>query len=64
MKGLVLPPVPVADVVVICADHDDAGLAAAEATAARLEAEGRAVSVIVPKAEGADFNDVLRGATK
>jgi len=61
MKGLILPPAPVAEVVVICADHDDAGLAAAEATAARLEAEGRAVSVITPQAKGTDFNDVLRG---
>ncbi|WP_372837493.1 toprim domain-containing protein [Phaeovulum sp.] len=46
---------------IIAADHDDAGLAAAEATAARLEAEGRAVSIIAPRAAGADFNDVLRG---
>jgi Toprim domain-containing protein len=62
LKSLILPPAPVAEVVVICADHDDAGLAAAEATATRLEAEGRAVSVIAPQAEGMDFNDVLQGA--
>lgn len=62
LKGLILPPLPVAEVVIIAADHDAAGLAAAEVTAARLEAEGRAVSVIFPPKPGADFNDVLRGA--
>ncbi|SMR82259.1 Toprim domain-containing protein [Aliiroseovarius halocynthiae] len=61
MKGLILPPPPVAEVVVIAADHDSAGLLAAEETALRLEAEGRAVSIITPQAEGMDFNDVLRG---
>ncbi len=61
MKGLILPPIPVAEVVVICADNDGAGLEAAKATAARLEAEGRAVSVITPQHAGQDFNDVLRG---
>lgn len=61
LKGLILPPLPVAEVVIIAADNDAAGLAAAEATAARLEVEGRAVSVIYPPRPGADFNDVLRG---
>jgi phage/plasmid primase-like uncharacterized protein len=61
LKGLILPPPPVAELVIIAADNDDAGLAAAEVTAARLEAEGRAVSVIFPPKPGADFNDVLRG---
>lgn len=61
MKGCVLPTLPIAGVVVIAADNDEAGLAAAEATAARLEAEGRAVSVIHPTRAGGDFNDVLRG---
>lgn len=61
LKGLILPPLPMAGVVVICADHDDAGLAAAEVTAARLEDEGRAVSIIHPSKPGTDFNDVLRG---
>lgn len=62
MKGVILPPPPVAEIIVIAADHDLAGLKAAEETAARLEAEGRAVSVIAPQARGADFNDVLQGA--
>lgn len=62
LKGLILPPPPVAEVVILAADNDEAGLAAAGVTAARLEAEGRAVSVIYPPKPGADFNDVLRGA--
>lgn len=61
MKGCVLPPLPIAGVVVIAADNDEAGLAAAEATAARLEAEGRATSIVHPNRAGADFNDILRG---
>lgn len=61
LKGLILPPPPVAEVIIICADHDDAGLAAAEQVAGRFEADGRAVSIIVPPIEGQDFNDVLRG---
>lgn len=61
LKGLRLPPMPIAEVVIIAADNDEAGLSAAEMTAARLEAEGRAVSVIYPPTPGADFNDVLRG---
>jgi phage/plasmid primase-like uncharacterized protein len=61
LKGLILPKPPVAEVVIIAADHDDAGLAAAEVAAGRLEAEGRAVSIVHPLKPGADFNDVLRG---
>ncbi|ARO13530.1 virulence-associated protein E [Ketogulonicigenium robustum] len=61
LKGLILPPAPVAEVVIIAADHDDAGLSAAEIVAGRLEAEGRAVSIIHPQKQGTDFNDLLRG---
>jgi phage/plasmid primase-like uncharacterized protein len=61
MKAVLLPPPPVGEVVIIAADHDEAGLAAAELTAARLEAEGRAVSIIHPLKPGTDFNDLLRG---
>lgn len=62
LKGVILPPPPSGEVVILCADNDDAGLAAAKITAARLEGEGRVVSVIHPQSPGADFNDVLRGA--
>ena len=61
MKGVLLPPQPIAEIVVIAADNDPAGRTAAEEAASRLEAEGRAVSMIAPQATGADFNDVLRG---
>lgn len=61
LKGLVLPPLPVADVVIIAADNDAAGVAAAEYAKARFEAEGRAVSIIHPPRPGDDFNDMLRG---
>lgn len=60
LKGLILPQAPVAEVVIICADNDEAGLSAAEDKAARLEAEGRVVSIIHPPNAGEDFNDVLR----
>lgn len=59
LKGLILPPLPVAEVIVIAADHDEAGIMAAEATATRLERDGRAVSVIHPRKPGTDFNDLL-----
>ncbi|WP_339690088.1 toprim domain-containing protein [Celeribacter baekdonensis] len=62
LKGLILPPPPVAEVIVIAADHDPAGISAAEQTAERLEREGRAVSVIYPRAPGSDFNDLLSEA--
>lgn len=62
LKGLILPPPPFGEVVIICADNDEAGIAAAENAAGRLEAEGRVVSIIHPKKGGADFNDVLRGS--
>lgn len=60
LKGLVLPPPPAAEVVIIAADNDSAGLAAAEVTAARIEAEGRSVSIVRPPQPGHDFNDMLR----
>jgi hypothetical protein len=45
--------------VTIAADHDTPGLAAAQALCARLEGEGRSVTMIRPNKEGDDFNDVL-----
>ena len=61
LKGLILPPAPVGEVIIICADNDAAGLSAAKTVAERLETGGRVVSIIHPKQAGADFNDVLRG---
>jgi DNA primase len=51
----------VGEIVIICADNDEAGLSAAEFKAGQLEAEGRVVSIIHPQGAGDDFNDVLRG---
>jgi hypothetical protein len=53
-----------ARIVLILADHDGsgAGLRSAEATAARLRAEGRHVVIVAPPEVGQDFNDLLLGA--
>jgi hypothetical protein len=59
MTGVILPEY-VRDVV-IGADHDTAGIAAANELRARLLREGRTVCVIMPPTPGWDFNDHLRG---
>ncbi|MFO1038444.1 MAG: toprim domain-containing protein [Geminicoccaceae bacterium] len=46
--------------VVLAADHDPGGLAAAKVKAEELAAEGRTVRLAVPPVAGDDFNDVLR----
>jgi putative DNA primase/helicase len=45
--------------VVICADHDPAGLEAARKLARRLLSEGRKVRLAVPPAQGADWLDLV-----
>ena len=60
MRGVILPPLPVARLVILCADADPAGIAAAEAAAERFEREGRRCSIIAPETAGQDWNDVLR----
>ena len=47
--GLVLPALPLAAEVVIAADHDDAGIGAAEKAAALWSAQGRKVSITYPR---------------
>jgi phage/plasmid primase-like uncharacterized protein len=60
--NLAILPLPAAvRQITIAADHDAAGLAAAEAAAARWEVEGRGVSIVRPIRVGFDFNDVLQG---
>jgi phage/plasmid primase-like uncharacterized protein len=50
--------------VVIAADNDAPGLAAAKAAAARWKREGRVVRIAVPDRAGADFADVLAERAK
>lgn len=57
MKKLILPASIIE--VLICADHDSAGLKAAQTLADRLANSDKAVRLIVP--EHGDFNDVLKG---
>ncbi len=57
-RGLVLPPEVRA--VVIAADPDQAGIAAAAAASTRWQAEGRRVRIATPDVPGRDFNDVLQ----
>ncbi|MCS7069697.1 MAG: toprim domain-containing protein [Meiothermus sp.] len=45
--------------VVVCADHDSAGLEAAHKLARRLLSEGRRVRLAVPPVEGQDWLNVL-----
>ena len=60
-KGLRLPPEVRS--VMIAADADGPGREAAEAAAARWQAESRRVRIAMPDTPGADFNDMLlRGA--
>jgi hypothetical protein len=63
LEALVLPPLPLAAEVVICADNDrhkgGTGEQAAERAAARWTAEGRRVRVAMPGIDGLDFNDLL-----
>ena len=58
--GLALPALPLAAEVVIAADHDEAGLKAAEQAAALWTSQGRKVSITYPPTPGTDFNDMAR----
>jgi hypothetical protein len=62
LRNLVLPPR--ANLILLCADHDENGTGQSAAYAARnrLRAEGRRVRVIVPPDRGSDFNDLLMQA--
>lgn len=48
--------------VLIAADHDDAGIAAADACGARWAAAGREASIVMPDSPKADLNDIARAA--
>lgn len=57
-----LPPVAGIDALTIAADHDQAGIAAADACAARWASAGREVSMVLPDRHKSDLNDVARAA--
>ena len=61
LRSVELPPRPQGVEVVIFADADADGLAAAEAAAGRLAREARRVHIARPPHGFGDFNDVLRG---
>jgi putative DNA primase/helicase len=59
-SNMALLAVPaVVQLVVICADHDQAGLDAAKALARRLLADGRRVKILTPATPGTDWLDML-----
>jgi len=60
LRSLTLPPD--AAEIIIAADHDPPGIAAAEDAARRWTAEGRRVRIAIPDRPGADWNDTLRSA--
>lgn len=62
IRKLILPPLEFAPKIIIAADHDRAGLEAAQAAARRWHAEGRRVTIAKPPKEGEDFADMIRGA--
>ena len=57
IKALILPPLPMASEVVICADNDPPGISAANEAAERWITEGRRVRIALPPV-GTDFNDL------
>jgi phage/plasmid primase-like uncharacterized protein len=59
MARLVLPPLPLAAEIVIAADNDPPGLAAANVAARAFTAQGRRVRIVYPNKAGADFCDAL-----
>jgi hypothetical protein len=62
LRGVVLPDLPQASEVVIGADNDSPGLAAANNAAAMWSSAGRVVRIATPPIAGQDFNDMERSA--
>lgn len=59
MKALILPPLHKVQRVIICADRDRVGIAAAKTAAERWALEGRSIGIAYPSGQG-DFNDMLQ----
>jgi putative DNA primase/helicase len=62
--GLILPPLPLANEVLIGADHDGNGIGQRRACEAadRWVMEGRRVRIMTPAKPDTDYNDILRGS--
>jgi hypothetical protein len=58
IEGILLPDLPLASEIILAADHDDAGLRAANAAAEKWARQGRTVRIAVPPEPGTDFNDM------
>jgi putative DNA primase/helicase len=61
LERLILPPLPLARIIIILADNDmnRTGEKAAQKAAQRWLAEGRQVRIAIPPEPGTDFNDML-----
>lgn len=57
-----LPPLTGIEALTIAADHDDAGIEAAQACGERWAAVGREVRIVLPEQRGADLNDIAARA--
>ena len=58
IEGILLPDLPLASEIILAADHDDAGLRAANTAAERWTRQGRTVRIAVPPQPKTDFNDM------
>ncbi|HUT49849.1 MAG TPA: toprim domain-containing protein [Alphaproteobacteria bacterium] len=58
LQAVILPPQ--AKEIFVAADHDEAGLDAAETLARRLHNEGRTVRIVPPETPGSDWADELK----
>jgi hypothetical protein len=58
IEGVLLPDLPLAGEIILAADHDDAGLRAANTAAEKWARQGRTVRIAVPPQPGTDFNDM------
>jgi len=60
LKGVILPPLPLARFIWIAADNDTPGMAAANEAADKWTGDGRTVRICPPPQRGMDWNDALR----
>jgi putative DNA primase/helicase len=54
-----LPAIPGVERLIVLVDHDESGVMAAAACAARWTGAGRTVVELTPETKGADFNDLI-----